>query len=244
MEKPMETQLENLGNNTFLCVSKEHTFGTDAIALAYFSAPKRNTVACDLGSGCGIIPMIFCRDGLCRKITAVEIQKNACEQIEKAVEINGLSEKFNVINHDLRTLTDNEIPLYSFDLVTMNPPYKAPGAGKTNVDESALIARHEVMCVLDDVTKTAAKLLKFGGRLCVCHRPERLADVICSMRENGIEPKRVQLLVHSVGKSANLIMVEGKKGASSGMVIEPDMILKNEDGTYTEKALLMYGAYR
>ena len=244
MEKLMETQLENLGNNTFLCVSKDHTFGTDAIALAHFSAPKRNTVACDLGSGCGIIPMLFCRDGLCKSVTAVEIQKNACEQIEKAVEINGFSHKFNVVNHDLRTLSENELPLYSFDLVTMNPPYKAPGAGITNLTESALIARHEVMCIFDDVTKAAAKLIKFGGRLCVCHRPERLTDVICSMRENGIEPKRIRYLVHTVGKSANLIMVEGKKGASSGVVIEPDMILRNDDGTYTEMALSMYGAYR
>lgn len=240
----METQLENLGNNTFLCVSKEHTFGTDAIALAHFSAPKRNTVACDLGSGCGIIPMLFCRDGLCKSVTAVEIQKNACLQIEKAVEINSLKEKFFVVNHDLRELSEKVIPLYSFDLVTMNPPYKAPGAGKTNLTEAALIARHEVMCVFDDVTKAAAKLLKFGGRLCVCHRPERLADVICSMRENGIEPKRVRYLVHTVGKSANLIMIEGKKGASPGVVIEPDMILKNEDGEYTKQALSMYGAYR
>ncbi len=240
----METQLENLGNNTFVCVSKDHTFGTDAIALAHFSAPKKNTVACDLGSGCGIIPMLFCRDGLCRSVTAVEIQENACRQIEKAIGINSLQEKFSVVNHDLRTITENDIKLYSFDLVTMNPPYKAPGAGKTSLSESALIARHEIMCVFDDVTKAAVKLLKFGGRLCVCHRPERLADVICSMRENGIEPKRVRMLVHTVGKSACLVMVEGKKGASSGVVIEPDMILRNEDGTYTEKALSMYGAYR
>lgn len=240
MEK---TRLEDLGNGTFLCVSEDHTFGTDAIVLAYFSMPKKNDTVCDLGSGCGIIPMIFCRDGLCKSVTAVEIQENACRQIEKGIEINGLEGKFSVVNKDLRELSQNDIPLYSFDLVTMNPPYKAPGAGRTNISESALIARHEVTCVFPDVTKTASKLLKFGGRLCVCHRPERFADVICSMRECGIEPKRVRMLVHSEGKAPSLVLVEGKKGASTGVIIEPELVLRNKDGSYTSEALRMYGPY-
>lgn len=239
-----ETRLEDLGDGMMATVSPIHTFGTDAMALAYFAAPKKSTVACDLGSGCGIIPLLFLRDGLCRHVTAVEIQDEACAQMRNSIGVNHLEGKFNVVHHDLRTLTEEDLPLYSFDLVTMNPPYKAPNAGIKSTGEAALIARHEVMCQLDDVTKAAAKLLKFGGRLCICHRPERLTDAICSMRENGIEPKRIRMLSHTWDKKPSIFLLEGKRGANSGMIIEPTLVIKNPDGTFTEEGNRMYGSYQ
>lgn len=235
---------EALGGGFSVTVSDRHTFGTDAILLAAFASPKKNTVACDLGSGCGIIPLLFCRDGLCSRITAVEIQQNACAQIHDAIERNALHDKLSVVCADLRRLSEQDLPLYSFDLVTMNPPYKAMRAGLQSIDESALLARHEVACTLPDITAAAAKLLRFGGRLCICHRPERLADAICCMRESGIEPKRIRLLSHSRNSKPSLFFLEGKKGGARGMTIEPPLFLKNEDGTYTEEALSMYGLYR
>lgn len=235
---------EDLGGGFSVTVSDEHTFGTDAILLAAFASPKKNTIACDLGSGCGIIPLLFCRDGLCRHITAVEIQENACAQMRNTVERNGLNDKLRIVCTDLRSLSERELPLYSFDLVTMNPPYKAMRAGLQSLDESALLARHEVACTLPDITDAAAKLLRFGGRLCICHRPERLTDAICCMRESGIEPKRIRSLSHNRNCKPSLFFLEGKKGAASGIIIEPPLFLKNEDGSYTEQALSMYGLYR
>lgn len=234
---------EALGGGISVTVSDMHTFGTDAVLLAAFACAKKNTVACDLGSGCGIIPLLFCRDGLCKHITAVEIQEDACEQIRDAAERHRL-DKLSVLCRDLRQLSGNDLPLYSFDLVTMNPPYKAPRAGLQSRQEAALLARHEVACTLPDITAAAAKLLRFGGRLCICHRPERLTDAICCMRESGIEPKRIRLLCHNSNSKPSLFFLEGKKGAGSGMVIEPPLFLKNMDGTYTEQALKMYGLYR
>ena len=234
---------EDLGGGISVTVSDVHTFGTDALLLAAFAAPKKNTVACDLGSGCGIIPLLFCRDGLCKQITAVEIQENACDQIRDAVERHRL-DKLSVVCQDLRKLSESDVPLYGFDLVTMNPPYKAMRAGLQSRQTSALLARHEVACTLPDITHAAAKLLRFGGRLCICHRPERLTDAICCMRESGIEPKRIRLLSHSESSKPSLFFLEGKKGASGGMIIEPPLFLKNRDGTYTEEALKMYGLYR
>lgn len=240
----MRTRLEDLGGGIAATVSERHTFGTDALILAHFAAPKKSTAACDLGSGCGVIPLVFCRDGLCRSITAVDVQPDACAQIRDAVQRHGLSGKLHVVEADLRALTPEQIPFYSFDLVTMNPPYVAPNAGLQSEGESARIARHEVMCSLGDVIVCAEKLLRFGGRLCICQRPDRLADAICAMRACGIEPKKLLWMIHSAGKKPSLFLLEGKKGAHSGMVVPPPLILKDESGRYTPQALEAYGMYQ
>ena len=237
------TRLEKLGGSVTAVISDEHSFGTDAIMLASFASPKKSDAACDLGSGCGIIPLLWCRDGQCREITAFEIQPEACAQIEKAVTLNSLECKLKVVCGDLRQ-TDSLPGQFSFDLVTMNPPYKATGAGLTSRQDAALIARHETMCSFGDIARAAARLLRFGGRFCVCHRPERLADVMCEMRCAGIEPKRLKTVVHKSGTKANLVLVEGKKGGKSGMIIEPELVLKGENGEYTPEALAAYGLYK
>ena len=240
----MQTRLEDLGGGISATVSALHTFGTDALALAYFAAPKRSATACDLGSGCGIIPLLFCRDGLCRSITAVDVQGEACAQIRDAVGRHSLQDKLHVVQADLRTLTSEQIPFYGFDLVTMNPPYVAPRAGLQSTEDGARIARHEILCTLRDVIECAEKLLRFGGRLCICNRPDRLADAMCGMRACGIEPKRLRLMIHTVGKKPSLFLLEGKKGANSGMVIEPPLYLKDDNGRWTADALAMYGLYQ
>lgn len=240
----MQTRPEDLGGGIAATVSARHTFGTDALVLAAFAAPKKTTVACDLGSGCGVIPLLFCRDGLCKSITAVDVQPDACAQIRDAVSRHGLEDKLHVVEADLRTLTPEQIPFYSFDLVTMNPPYVAPNAGLQSGEESARIARHEVLCGLDDVIACAEKLLRFGGRLCICQRPDRLADAICAMRAYAIEPKRLLWMIHTVGKKPSLFLLEGKKGANSGMVVPQPLILKDERGRYTPQALEVYGLYQ
>ena len=240
----LQTRSEDLGGGISATVSASHTFGTDALVLAHFAAPKRRTVACDLGSGCGVIPLLFCRDGLCRSITAVDVQPQACAQIRDAVSRHGLEEKLRVVEADLRRLTPEQIPFYSFDLVTMNPPYVAPNSGLQSEARSALIARHEVICSLSDVASCAQKLLRFGGRLCICQRPDRLADAMCAMRRGGIEPKRLLWMIHSVGKKPSLFLLEGKKGANKGMVVLPPLCLKDEHGNYTPQALEAYGMYQ
>ncbi len=236
-----DTRLEALGGGVTAVISELHGFGTDALMLAAFAKPKKNDRACDLGSGCGILPLLWCRDGLCKSVTAFEIQENACEQLRETVKLNGLT-KIEVVCGDLRQAAELLTP-YSYDLVTMNPPYKAPKAGLTSAQEAALITRHEVMCSFSDVAKAAERLLRFGGRFCVCHRPERVADVICDMRTCGIEPKRIRMVTHKAGMPPNLILVEGKKGGKSGVVIEPELVLKDGDGNYTTPALEMYGLY-
>lgn len=236
------TKLEYLGSGISAVVSCAHGFGTDALLLAYFAAPKSREKACDFGTGCGIIPLLWCRTDRVEKITAVEIQPDAYEQVKTAIVQNLLQEKLEVLNADLCELK-GLLPMGKWDLITMNPPYKAIDSGIKSRSESDLIARHEVMCSLQEIAEAAAGLLKFGGRFCLCHRPERLCDIFSAMRGAGIEPKRMRTVVQTSSKAPWLILIEGKKGGKAGMTIEPQLVIKNDDGGYSDEMRAVYGEY-
>ena len=164
--------IEYLSGSVGVIVSNAHTFGTDAMLLADFAAPKKKTVACDLGTGCGIIPMLWLRDGLCSRIDGVEIQEQAFSQFARSIAANK-TERVFAHSADLRAL-DEVLPSGRYDLVTMNPPYKALRAGRESALPQENIARHEMLCTLSDVAASAARLLKYGGRFCLCIPPARL----------------------------------------------------------------------
>ena len=230
---------EYLGKNISAVVSDEHTFGTDAVLLARFSSAKQKDVCCDLGTGCGIIPLLLLREEFKECITAVEIQENACRQVEEAIKINHLKGKLQVINCDLREYEKN-LPMGKFSLVTFNPPYFSKESGQASPNESVRIARHEIMSDVFEGAKCASYILKFGGRFCVCHRPERLCDVFQAMRENNIEPKRMTFCSRKKGMKPFLVLVEGKKGGKCGLKVEEEIILADENGQYLDG---IYGDY-
>lgn len=223
-------------------VTEEHTFGTDAVLLADFAGKKKSNNACDLGTGCGIIPLLLLKNGVAERVSGVEIQTAAAEIAAKNIKLNGLEGVFNVYNADLKEIK-SVLPNGEFDLVTCNPPYKAPGAGSQNLSEAERIARHEVKCVFADIVKAAKHLLKFGGRLCVCHRPERLTDIFSEMRANGIEPKVLREVIQREGKEAWLVLVEGKVGGKNGLTIMPPLHVE-KDGQLTDEMMEIYGDYK
>lgn len=233
--------IEDLGEGVGVVVSKQHTFGTDAMLLASFANPKRNDVACDFGSGCGIIPFLWLRDGKCKEITAIEIQENACDQMTRSLEMNNTN-KITVFNRDLKELDDFKTG--SFDLVTMNPPYKIENGGIKNDDAFATIARHETFCNMNDIAKSASRLLRFGGKFCICHRPERVFDAMYAMRQNGIEPKTLRFVSKKGDTQPWLVLIEGKRGAKSGLKVEKNLVAYNDDGTLTEEMLKITEKYR
>ena len=233
--------IEDLGEGVGVVVSKQHTFGTDAMLLAHFANPKRNDIACDFGSGCGIIPFLWIRDGKCKEITAIEIQENGCNQMLRSKELNN-SEKIIILNRDLKEI--NDLQSGSFDLVTMNPPYKIENGGIKNDEEYATIARHETFCNMNDIAKSAARLLRFGGKLCICHRPERVFDAMYSMRENGIEPKTLRFVSKKGDTQPWLVLIEGKRGAKNGLKVEKNLVAYNDDGTLTSEMLEITEKYR
>lgn len=242
LELKEHEKCEPLGKNMSIIVSKAHTFGTDAVLLAYFANPKKKETLCDLGTGCGIIPLLWCKKET-GAITAVDIQSAACGQLKRSLSLNGLENRVNVVNADLRQLK-GVLGFGSFDLVTMNPPYKPLGAGIESESEADKIARHETMCTVDDAVKAAASLLRFGGRFCMCHRPERLCDIICSMRENKLEVKRLRFVCQHEGKPPWLVLVEGKRGAKSSVTVEKNLIMQNADNTDSDEIKRIFYDYR
>ncbi len=233
--------IEDLGEGVGIVVSKQHTFGTDAMLLAHFANPKRNDIACDFGAGCGIIPFLWLRDGKCKEITAIEIQENGCNQMLRSKELNN-TDKITIFNRDLKEIDD--LKAGSFDLVTMNPPYKIENGGIKNDEEYATIARHETFCNMNDIAKSAARLLRFGGKFCICHRPERVFDAMYSMRENGIEPKALRFVSKKGDTQPWLVLIEGKRGAKNGLKVEKNLVAYNDDGTLTDEMLEITEKYR
>lgn len=232
---------EPLGKYEIL-VSSDHTFGTDAVLLADFAGRQKAKSACDIGTGCGIIPLLLLKNGIAGEVHGVELQTPAAQIAQKNAELNNIQDRFLVHNIDIKDVKGN-LPHAEFDLVTCNPPYKVDGGGNQNLTEAQRIARHEVKCVFSDVVVAAKYLLKFGGRLCICHRPERLADIFCDMRDNGIEPKVMREVIQREGKEAWLVLVEGRLGGNRGMSILPPLYVE-KDGQLTDEMIEIYGDYK
>ena len=233
-------RLVSLGNSISLYTTSVHGFGTDAILLAHFSARHPSERVCDLGTGCGILPLLWCRtapDPAAPPIDAVELQPEAIELATHSVAYNGLEARIRVIGGDLRDPA--LLPAGHYDLVTCNPPYFSAGSGRESSTPARRIARTEgEHCTLDEVTTAAARLLRFGGRFCLCHRPERLCDVLGSLRAAGLEPKRLQFVHQRSGDAPWLLLCEAKKGGKPGLTVPAPIIL--EDAA-TQAAL--YGAF-
>lgn len=235
----METEAFQLGKIK-MYVSKDHRFGTDAFLLAYYTNIRRSDVVCDLCTGCGIVPLIFCKNTPPQTAYALDIQQEAIELLKKTVEENSLEDVIKPVLGDLRQLDGKLIPFESADIVTANPPYMKDHSGAVKESEAQAIARHEIMCDINDVCRAASKLLRYGGSLKMCHRPERLADVICTMRANNLEPKSVTFVHNSVNDKPWLFLITGKKGAAPEIKVEKPMILRNDDKSYTEEYSKIY----
>lgn len=234
---------EDIGKNYFVYTNEDHSFTTDAVVLAYFSAVKKSEKLCDFGTGCGIIPIIFLRDELTKeKISAVEIQSEACDLFEKTVKENHLEDKVEIFNHDLKNIREI-FPASSFDLVTMNPPYFEIDSGKQSDTQARKIARCEICCDIFSAAKSASDILKYSGRFVVCHRSERLCDVLEAMRKNSIEPKRLRFVMNYPESAPYLVLVEGRKGGKNKLLTEPPLILYNSDKTPSEEYLKIYSSF-
>ena len=232
---------EPLGNGFYVNVSRHHTFGTDAILLASFAAAKKSDKLLDIGTGCGIIPLIMLRNGDLKFAVGVDISEEACclaEQTRQELDLT----KFTVINSDINDLK-GKTDFGGYTLVTCNPPYKAPGAGIKNPDSVEAVARHEVACTLEDIISVSSKLLQTSGRLCMCQRPERLAEMMSLMRAYKLEPKKLRLVCQRKGEEPWLVLVEAKKCANTGLRISPTLYVE-ENGDLSNEMIEIYGSYK
>lgn len=232
---------EPLGKGFYINVTPRHTFGTDAVILRHFANPKSKDKYVDLGTGCGIIAFLMLRDNAVKQAVGIDISEEACFLAEKtAAELE--IKNFRVINSDLLDLK-GKLDFGCHNLITCNPPYKAPNAGLKNTDEEETVARHEVACTLEDIIAVSARLLQTTGRLCMCHRPERLAELMALMSKYKLEPKRLRLVCQRRGEEPWLVLVEGKKCANVGLRIEPTLYVE-ENGEFSDEMIEIYGSYK
>lgn len=229
---------EKLSETMEICISDEHRFGTDAFLLADFAKPRNKDLVCDLCTGSGIIALLMKKNFEPNHIIAVDIQEQAIAQLKLSIEKSNLT-NIEPICADLKELWENS-PDRSLDVVTCNPPYKINNTGAKNDTDAVSIARHEILCNIDDVCEASAKLLKFGGRLCLCNRPERLGDVIVSMKKFDIEPKRIRFVSKNPVTAPWLFLIEGKKGSKPFLKIEPQLYTQGENG-FSDELLKIYG---
>ncbi len=234
---------EKLSDDIQVCVSKEHRFGTDAFLLSNFANHKSKDIVCDFGTGCGIIPMILSKHNPPKKIYGIDIQEQAIEQFKNSIIASNINNDIEAINIDIKELlkSNHIIENCSVDLITCNPPYKIAGRGILNDNDAASIARHEISCTIDDICKTAKRLLRFGGRFCLCQRPERLGDVIIAMKSNDIEPKRVRFVSKNTTSAPWLFLIEGKKSSKPFMqVMEHLYVYEDNSSEYTKQMQAIY----
>lgn len=230
-----------LGSGIEIFVSKNHTFGTDAILLADFANPKKSDKAVDLGTGCGIIPFLWARDKALKKAYGLEISKEAVDLAQVSVAENRLEDILTFFEGDIKNPFEH-LEKGSYTLVTCNPPYKAAGAGIISDSEADKKARHETSCELKDIVQAAAGLLQFGGRLVMCQRPERLGEIFSLMTEHKIEPKRLRLVCREEGIEPWLVLVEGRLGGGKGLRILPNLNIY-KDGNLSSEMLNIEGPY-
>ncbi len=232
---------EPLGNDFFINVSENHKFGTDAVLLADFCNATPREKHIDLGTGCGIIPFLLLRDGKTQTSVGIDISEEAINLANLTKQELGL-DNFTAINADLNDLK-GRVEFGCHTLITCNPPYKANGAGLQNSGEKHRVARHEVMCTLEDIIRVSSKLLQTSGRLCMCHRPERLAELIDLMRQYKLEPKRFRTVHQRTGEEPWLILIEAKKCANTGLRIAPPLYVE-ENGDWSDEMKKIYGIYK
>ena len=204
---------------------KRFCFGMDAVLLSDFAKVRTGEKVLDLGTGTGILPILLAGKTKGQHFTGLEIQPESAEMARRSVAYNHLEEKIEIVTGDIKEAGRLFQPAF-FDVITVNPPYMADQCGIQNPQDAKAIARHEILCNLEDIFRESKKLLPEGkGRFYMVHRPVRLAEILLKMSQSRIEPKRIQLVHPYVDKEPVMVLIEGRSGARPGVRIEPPLIL-------------------
>lgn len=235
-------RLDDLQRNGYKIIQDpgKFCFGMDAVLLSGFANVKPGGRVLDLGTGTGIIPILLEAKTEGSYFAGLEIQEESVDMARRSVELNGLSGRIEIIHGDIKE-ADRLFDAASFDVITSNPPYMINEHGLKNPDSPKAIARHEVCCNLEDVIRSAAKLLKPGGHFFMVHRPFRLAEIMNTMSAMRLEPKRMQLVYPYVDKEPNMVLIEGVRGGKSRLTVEKPLIVYEEPGKYTSEIYDIYG---
>lgn len=215
-------------------------FGMDAVLLSGFARAREGDRVLDLGTGTGIIPILMEAKTKAAHLTGLEIQEDSADMARRSVGLNHLEEKIEIVTGDIK----EAVSLFgaaSFDVVTSNPPYMTEKHGLTNPAAPKAIARHELLCTLEDVIIQAAKLLKPGGNFFLVHRPFRLVDIMVLLRKYHLEPKKMKMVYPFVDKDPNMVLIQASRGGKPHMTVERPLIVYQKPGVYTQEIYDIYG---
>lgn len=237
-----------------------YRFSVDALLLYSFIRLQRVKRIADLGAGSGIIGLLLAKKYKNAGVCLVELQESLVKLAEQNIVINNLADSVKVLKADIKDLCRQLSEIYilqsqtrmqetscecllpeSFDLVVSNPPFRKTETGIISYGDEKAIARHEIMLSLKDIIKTSSHLLKYHGRLCIIHLPERLAEILQTMSENALEPKRLRFIYSTISSQAKMLLIEAVKGGRAGLKIEKPLFIYNEDGGYTREMREIYG---
>ena len=235
-------QIDTLKNGYKIIQDSERfQFGIDAVLLADFAGKglKAGESVIDLGTGTGIIPLLMAKGCEAAAFTGLEVQKDSADMAAQSVALNALEGRIKIINGDLKDAGEL-FPRHSFNVVTCNPPYMIDAHGKGNELDALTIARHEVLCTLEDVVAAADSLLATHGRFFMIHRPFRLPEIFSSLEKHKMEMKRMRLVYPFAGKEPNLVLIEARKNAKRRLTIEPPLVVRNDDGEYSVEVQNIY----
>lgn len=215
-----------------------YKFSTDSVLLANFGKAKPNDIYVDLCSGSGVVAILFSCKNKIKKSYAVEIQPRLADMAQRSVEENGLENKITVLNEDLSEVYKT-LGYESVDVITVNPPYNV--AGDVSETTEIAIATHEIKTNLEKIVLSSSKLLKYGGKLFMVHRADRLVDIANACRKFDLEPKVLRIVYPTIKKEPNLVLIEAKKGAKPGLKFLSPLVLNKENGEETDELKEIYG---
>lgn len=237
--KPNE-RVDDLQNGCYVIQDPEKfCFGMDAVLLSGFARIKKGEQVLDMGTGTGIIPILLKSKTEGEHFTGLEIQEECADMAGRSVSYNGFQSCISIVQGDIKEAA-GIFGAASFHVVTCNPPYMIGEHGLKNPHMPKAIARHEVLCTLEDVVSQAAKVLKDRGRFYMVHRPFRLAEIMNILTKYKLEPKRMQLVHPFIDKEPNMVLIEARKGGNSRITVEPPLIVYEKPGVYTESILKIY----
>lgn len=219
--------------------TEKFCFSMDAVLLSGFATVKPGELVLDMGTGTGIIPILLEAKTEGKHFTGLEIQAESADMARRSVALNNLTEKIDIVNGDIKEAS-KIFGKNVMNVVTVNPPYMNDLHGIKNPDMPKAIARHEVLCTLEDVIREAAAVLKQNGRFYMVHRPHRLVEIITMMTKYKLEPKRMRLVHPYMDKEANMVLIEGLKGGKSIIKVESPIVVYESENVYTEQLLKLY----
>ncbi len=234
-------QLDDLQNG-YSIIQAEGAFryGIDAVLLSGFAGIRPGERVLDLGTGTGIIPILLCAKTKGRSFVGLEIQEKSADMARRSVAYNHLEDRIEIVTGDIKEAAALFAPA-SFDAVVSNPPYMTGQHGLVNPEEAKAIARHEILCTLEDVVSQAAKVLKPNGRFYMVHRPFRLAEIMKVLMDHRLEPKRMQLVHPYADREPNIVLLEASKYGRPRITVEKPLIVYESPGVYTKDVLEYYG---